>query len=49
MKKIALIVAISMTATAFLMDHIVALQACYEVHLICNFPDEVSKKPFEEK
>lgn len=38
-----------MTATAFLMDHIAALQACYEVHLICNFPDEDSKKSFEEK
>lgn len=49
MKKIAFVVAIPMTATAFLMDHIVALQARYEVHLICNFPDEESKKNFETK
>lgn len=48
-RKIALVVAIPMTATAFLMDHIAALQALYEVHLICNFPDEDSKKSFEEK
>lgn len=47
--KIAFVVAIPMTATAFLMDHIAALQECYEVHLICNFPDEGSKKLFEEK
>lgn len=38
-----------MTATAFLMDHIAALQSRYEVHLICNFPDEESKKNFETK
>ena len=44
MKKIAFVVAIPMTATAFLMDHIAALQSRYEVHLICNFPDEESKK-----
>lgn len=49
MKKIAFVVAIPMTATAFLMDHIAALQARYEVHLICNFSDEESKKNFETK
>lgn len=49
MKKIAFVVAIPMTATAFLMDHIAALQLCYEVHLICNFPDEESKKLFESQ
>ena len=49
MKKIAFVVAIPMTATAFLMDHIAALQSRYEVHLICNFPDEESKKNFETK
>ena len=48
-RKIAFVVAIPMTATAFLMDHIAALQALYEVHLICNFPDEDSKSSFEEK
>lgn len=47
MKKIAFVVAIPMTATAFLMDHIAALQSSYEVHLICNFPDEESKRAFE--
>lgn len=47
-RKIAFVVAIPMTATAFLMDHIAALQVYYEVHLICNFPNEDSKKPFEE-
>ncbi len=48
-KKIAFIVAVPITATAFLMDHIAALQSLYEVHLICNFPDEESKKDFESK
>lgn len=48
-RKIAFVVAIPRTATAFLMDHIAALQALYEVHLICNFPDEESKKDFESK
>ena len=49
MKKIAFVVAIPLTATAFLMDHIAALQRSYEVHLICNFPDEESKRTFEAK
>ena len=49
MKKICFVVAIPITATAFLMDHIAALQSRYEVHLICNFPDEESKKDFESK
>lgn len=48
-KKIAFVVAIPLTATAFLMDHIASLQRSYEVHLICNFPDEESKIPFETK
>ena len=48
-KKIAFVVAIPLTATAFLMDHIAALQRSYEVHLICNFPDEESKRTFETK
>ena len=48
-KKIAFVVAIPLTATAFLMDHIAALQRSYEVHLICNFPDEESKRTFEGK
>ncbi len=48
-KKIAFIVAVPITATAFLMDHIAALQSLYEVHLICNFPDEESKMSFSEK
>lgn len=48
-KKIAFVVAIPLTATAFLMDHIAALQRSYEVHLICNFPDEESKRTFEVK
>lgn len=48
-KKITFVVAIPRTATAFLMDHIAALQAHYEVHLICNFPDRDSKNSFEEK
>ena len=47
-RKIAFVVAIPRTATAFLMDHMRALQAYYEVHLICNFPNEESKQPFEE-
>ena len=49
MKKIGFVVAIPLTATAFLMDHIAALQRSYEVHLICNFPDEESKRTFEDK
>lgn len=49
MKKIGFVVAIPLTATAFLMDHIAALQRSYEVHLICNFPDEESKRTFETK
>lgn len=49
MKKIAFVVAVPITATAFLMDHIAALQSSYEVHLICNFPDEESKIFYESK
>jgi len=48
-KKIAFVVAAPITAQAFLMDHFAYLMKEYEVHLICNFPDEESKNPFEEK
>lgn len=46
-KKIAFVVAIPMTARAFLMDHIAFLQKVYEVHLVANFPTEDDKKEFE--
>lgn len=46
-KKIAFVVAIPMTARAFLMDHIAFLQREYEVHLVANFPTEDDKKEFE--
>lgn len=46
-KKIAFVVAIPMTARAFLMDHISFLQKEYEVHLVANFPTEDDKKEFE--
>ncbi len=47
-KKIAFIVAIPMTATSFLMDHFAALKPYYEIHLVCNFPDEDSMILFKE-
>lgn len=47
-KKIAFIVAIPLTARAFLMDHIAYLQKEYEVHLIANFHTEDDKKEFED-
>lgn len=47
-KKIAFVVAVPSTATSFLMDHIAVLKRYYEVHLICNFPNDESKIPFEE-
>lgn len=46
-KKIAFVVAIPITARAFLMDHIAYLQKVYEVHLVANFPMEDDKKEFE--
>lgn len=46
-KKIAFVVAIPLTARAFLMDHIAYLQKEYEVHLIANFHAEDDKKEFE--
>lgn len=46
-KKIAFVVAIPMTARAFLMDHIAYLQKEYEVHLVANFPTDDDKKEFE--
>lgn len=39
-KKIAFVVAIPMTARAFLMDHINYLKKNYEVHVIANFKNE---------
>ena len=47
-KRIAFVVAIPITARAFLMDHIAYLQKEYEVHLVANFPTEEDKKEFEE-
>lgn len=47
-KKIAFVVAIPMTARAFLMDHIAYLQKEYEVHLVANFPTENEKTEFVE-
>lgn len=46
-RKIAFVVAIPITARAFLMDHIAYLQKEYEVHLVANFPTEDDKKEFE--
>ena len=48
MKKIAFIVAIPGTASAFLYNHFLQLTSQYEVHLYANFPDEESKKLFTE-
>ena len=47
-RKIAFVVAIPRTATAFLVEHMRVLRACYEVHLVCNFSGEEEKLPFEE-
>lgn len=46
-RKIAFVIAIPMTARAFLMDHIAFLQKEYEVHLVANFPTNDDKKEFE--
>lgn len=46
-KKICFVVAVPITARAFLMDHIALLQKMYEVHLVMNFPTEEDKKEFE--
>lgn len=46
-KKIAFVVAVPITATAFLLDHFRCLLPFYEIHLIANFPNEDSKKEFE--
>lgn len=48
-KKIAFVVAIPLTARAFLMDHMEYLKKEYEVHLIANFAVEKDKKEFEIK
>lgn len=47
-KKIAFIVAIPGSAQAFLKDHFVQLVKEYDVNLVANFPDENSKKEFED-
>lgn len=46
-KKICFVVAIPITARAFLLDHIESLQKKYEVHLVANFPADDDKKEFE--
>ncbi|MDY3294715.1 MAG: glycosyltransferase, partial [Bacteroidaceae bacterium] len=38
-KKICFVVAVPGSAESFLRDHIAALQAKYEVHLVANFPE----------
>ena len=48
MKKIAFVVAVPGTASAFLYNHFLQLTSEYEVHLYANFPDEESKKLFTE-
>ena len=48
MKKIAFIVAVPGSASAFLYDHFRQLISRYEVHLLANFPDDESKKLFTE-
>lgn len=45
-KKIAFVVAIPMTAQAFLMDHFRVLQNDFEIHLIANFPNKESMEIF---
>lgn len=45
-KKIAFVVAIPGTASAFLYNHFLQLTSNYEVHLMANFPDEEVKKKF---
>lgn len=47
-KKIAFVVAVPITASAFLMGHFRALGELYDVHLICNFPDKRSRRQFED-
>lgn len=47
-KKIAFVVAIPLTAHVFLYDHFVQLVKEFDVSLIANFPNEESKKEFEE-
>lgn len=46
-KRIAFVVAVPITARAFLMDHFAQLQKEYEVHLVLNFPTAEDKKEFE--
>jgi len=48
-KKIAFVVAIPLTARAFLMDHFDYLLKEYDVHLVANFPSEEEKREFEAK
>ena len=46
-KKIAFVMAVPITATAFLLDHFRSLLPFYDIHLIANFPDESSMKEFQ--
>lgn len=45
-KKIAFVVAVPMTARAFLMDHIAMLKKVYEVHLVANFANDNEMSEF---
>ena len=47
-KKIAFVVAIPLSAQAFLKNHFEELVKIYDVNLVANFPDEESKREFEE-
>lgn len=47
-KRIAFVVAIPGSAQAFLKNHFEQLTKIYDVNLVANFPDEESKKEFEE-
>ena len=47
-KKIAFVVAIPGSAQSFLKNHFEELVKIYDVNLVANFPDEESKKEFEE-
>ena len=38
-KRVCFVVAVPGSAESFLRDHIAALQAKYEVHLVANFPE----------
>lgn len=48
MKKIAFVVALPGSAQAFLKNHFEKLTKIYDVYLVANFPNEESKREFEE-